>query len=217
LPDTVFCWAPVDDDPLPARRPPAEPGEVVLGSFNNALKLVPRTLDLWARVMQALPKARLLIKAPGLRDPRIEAHFRQALVSRGIDTARFALRGPSGLADMMQEYAEVDIALDPLPYNGGTTTVQALWMGTPVVTRMGENFVGRMGASFLRALGHPEWVAESDDAYVAAVQALAQDPAQLLRLQRGLRAQLQASPLGDIVRYARHFEDRLWHMARHAA
>ncbi len=217
LPDTVFCWAPVDDDPLPRRRPLAEPGEVVLGSFNNGLKLVPRTLDLWARVMQALPNARLLIKAPGLRDPRIEAHFRQALISRGVDAARFELRGPSGLADMMQEYGEVDIALDPLPYNGGTTTVQALWMGTPVVTRIGENFVGRMGASFLRALGHPEWVADSDEAYVAAVQTLAHDPAQLLRLQRGLRQAVQASPLGDIVRYARHFEGLVWQMARHAA
>ena len=213
MPNTVFCWAPVDHDPLPKRPGLGEPGEVVLGSFNNAMKLVPRTLDLWAKVMQALPKARLLIKAPGLRDPRIEAHFRAALIERGIAPERFELRGPTGLVDMMQEYGEVDIALDPTPYNGGTTTAQALWMGTPVITLSGENFVGRMGTSFLTALGHPEWAAQTESQYIDAVVRLAMDTKLLSGLHRSLREQVITSPLGDIRSYTRHFEDLLHRMA----
>jgi predicted O-linked N-acetylglucosamine transferase (SPINDLY family) len=114
---------------------------------------------------------------------------------------------------MMQEYGDVDIALDPSPYNGGTTTLQALWMGVPVLTLEGTNFVSRMGASFMHTLGRPQWVAQGESAFVAAAVSLAAD-VQALRLQRSdLRAAMVASPLCDICNYARHFEAllaRMW-------
>ena len=216
LPGSVFCWAPVDAHPLPAPRPAGAP--LVLGSFNNAMKLGPRTVALWARVLQALPGAQLLLKAPSLKDAAVQARFAALFAARGIGPERLMFRGPVGLDAMMQEYGDLDIALDPTPYNGGTTTLQALWMGVPVVALAGGNFVARMGASFLTTLGRPAWVAADDDAYVAAVCQLAADLPALRQGRAALRASMAASPLCDIASYAGHFQALLQAMwARHCA
>ena len=138
--------------------------------------------------------------------------FTQAFEQRGIAPQRLMFRGPTGLADMMAEYADVDIALDPTPYNGGTTTLQALWMGTPVLTRCGGQFVSRMGASFMQAAGLPEWVAHSDAEFVALAQRMAADRAGLLALRRGLRQRLLARPAWDIDRYVTDLAGLLRHM-----
>lgn len=216
LPGSVFCWAPVDAHPLPAPRPAGEP--LVLGSFNNAMKLGPRTVALWARVLKALPGVQLLLKAPSLKDAQVQARFAALFAAQGIGPERLTFRGPVGLDAMMQEYGDLDIALDPTPYNGGTTTLQALWMGVPVVALAGGNFVARMGASFLTTLGRPAWVAADDDAYVAAVCQLAADLPALRQGRAALRATMAASPLCDIASYAGHFQALLQTMwARHCA
>jgi predicted O-linked N-acetylglucosamine transferase (SPINDLY family) len=211
LPHSVFCWAPVDAYPLPPPRTAAAP--VVFGSFNNAMKLSPKTIALWAQVLRAAPDSRLLLKAPSLRDGEVQAHFAALFAAHGIGAERVMFRGPSGLAHMMQEYGDIDIALDPTPYNGGTTTLQALWMGVPVVTLAGGNFVSRMGASFLRTLGRHDWVAVDEAAYVAIATRLA-NACGAVRASRGqLRTQIAASPLSDIRSYTRHFEtllQRMW-------
>ena len=211
LPASVFCWAPVDDYPLPAPRPPDAP--IVFASFNNAMKLSPQTVALWARVLQAVAGAKLLLKAPSLQDGSVQARFRERFAAHGIGADRLDLRGPSGLAEMMQAYGEVDIALDPTQYNGGTTTFQALWMGVPVITLAGSNFVGRMGASFLSTLGEPVWIAADEPAYVVAAARLASDCANWRPRRHRLRERLAASPLCDIETYVRDFEslyDRMW-------
>ena len=211
LPDSVFCWAPVDEYPLPAPRPLDAP--VVFGSFNNAMKLSPRTIALWARVLQAVPDSLLLLKAPSLRDEAVQARFAALFAEQGIAPGRLLLRGPSELGVMMQEYGDIDIALDPSPYNGGTTTLQALWMGVPVVALAGGNFVARMGASFMHSLGQPDWVALDEAGYVAVAVDLARN-CRALRLNRAqLREQMAASPLCDIKAYVAHFEallQRMW-------
>ena len=211
LPGSVFCWAPVDNYPLPPARPADAP--VVFGSFNNAMKLSPQTIALWSRALKAVPDSRLLLKAPSLRDAAVQARFTDLFAAQGIAPGRLILRGPSGLAEMMQEDGDMDIALDPTPYSGGTTTLQALWMGVPVVALLGGNFVSRMGASFMATLGQPDWVAADDDAYVAAAVALAGDTATLRGQRTQLRTQMAASPLCDITRYVAHFEallQRMW-------
>jgi protein O-GlcNAc transferase len=216
LPGSVFCWAPVDEYPLPPPRPETAP--VVFGSFNNAMKLSPRTIALWARVLQAVPDSTLLLKAPSLKDEAVKQRFAAMFAAHGIAPARLVFRGPSGLAEMMQEYGDIDIALDPTPYNGGTTTLQALWMGVPVVTLSGGNFVGRMGASFLDTLGHPEWVATDEADYVAKAAGLAAQLAELRANRPRLRRQMAASPLCDITSYVAHLEAlyrRMW--AAHCA
>jgi protein O-GlcNAc transferase len=211
MPASVFCWAPVDDYPLPRPRPAA--AAVVFASFNNAMKLSPPTVALWAQVLQAVPGSTLWLKAPSLQDASVQARFRERFAAHGIAADRLELRGPSGLAEMMQEYGAVDIALDPTPYNGGTTTLQALWMGVPVITLAGDNFVGRMGASFLNTLGQADWVAADEAGYVAAAARLANTCSDW-RGQRGhLRERLAASPLCDIATWVGDLEalyERMW-------
>ena len=107
---------------------------------------------------------------------------------------------------MMAEYADIDIALDPVPYNGGTTSLQAMWMGVPVVTQRGHSFVSRMGASFMTAAGLAPWVAEDDDAYVRIAREMSLDRPALLGLKRGLRARLQSLPAWDPVAHSRALE-----------
>ncbi|MBI5439496.1 MAG: hypothetical protein HY936_11245 [Nitrosomonadales bacterium] len=211
LPGSVFCWAPVDEYPLPLPRPADAPP--VFGSFNNAMKLSPRTIALWAEVLKAVPEATLLLKAPSLKDEAVQARFAALFAGHGIPRERLIFRGPSGLADMMQEYGEMDIALDPIPYNGGTTTLQALWMGVPVVTLAGGNFVGRMGASFLNTLGCADWVADSESGYVATAARLAKTCRALRESRPFLRARMAESPLCDIGAYVAHMEalyGRMW-------
>ncbi|MGV0960376.1 MAG: tetratricopeptide repeat protein [Limnohabitans sp.] len=210
LPGAVFCFAPEEDYPFPiydtstARRP------LTFGSFNNVPKLTPRTLKLWARVLQAVPDSRLVLKAPSFCDEAAKQMFGERLIALGVDLSRVEFRGPVGLTDMMAEYADIDIALDPVPYNGGTTSLQALWMGVPVVTQMGAHFVSRMGASFMTAAGLPDWVAKDDDDYVVVAKRMASDRQALLMLKQGMRARLLGKPAWNVVAQTRAIEQALW-------
>ena len=156
-----------------------------------------------------LPAARLLLKAPSFKDAGAVQSFVQRFAAHGIGAQRLEFRGPVGLSDMMAEYADVDIALDPVPYNGGTTSLQAMWMGVPVVTQMGAHFVSRMGASFMTAAGLPEWVAKDDDDYVAIAKKMGSDRKALLSLKKGLRKRLQAKQGWDIKAHTRAIEHAL--------
>lgn len=211
LPHSVFCWAPVDSYPLPPPRPESAP--VIFGSFNNVMKLSPQTIRLWAKVLHAVPDSLLLLKAPALRDDAVQARFLRLWAEQGILAHRLIMRGPSELSAMMQAYGDLDIALDPTPYNGGTTTLQALWMGVPVVTLAGGHFASRMGASFMQSLGEVDWIANDTDSYVAAAVALARNRTVLRGQRPHMRARMAASPLCDIKRYTSDFEsllNRMW-------
>lgn len=199
----VFCY-PDDLHPPPQPRPPRR--EVVFGSFNNIPKLTPATVQLWARVLQAVPQSRLLLKAPSFQDEGTCERYRRQFAERGVDAARLTFRGPTALPQMMNEYADIDIALDPLPFNGGTTTLQALWAATPVVTLAGSGFFQRMGASILTHLGRSEWIAGGPDDYVAIAAALATDRPRLQQIHATLHQQVRTSSLTDTAAYTRALE-----------
>ncbi len=217
LPETVFCYAPEADYPYPTYTDRQAERPLTFGSFNNVPKLTPRTLGLWARVLAAVPGSRLLLKAPSFSDAAAVRAFQGRLGALGVDRSRVEFRGPSGLDDMMAEYADVDIALDPLPYNGGTTSLQAMWMGVPVLTLEGGHFVSRMGASFMGAAGLGDWVAGDEDDYVEIAERMAADRQALLVLKRGLRSRLQQLAAWDPVAHTRALEDAFLAMARGSA
>jgi predicted O-linked N-acetylglucosamine transferase (SPINDLY family) len=212
MPHSVFCFAPEKDCPCPDDSAAQAERPLTLGSFNQAAKLTPRTLTLWAQILKALPQSRLLLKADSFKDPGAVRMLTQRFADEGISPERLEFRGPSALAEMMADYAHVDIALDPTPFNGCSTTLQALWMGVPVVTKAGGQFASRMGASILQAAGLSQWVAESDEDYVRIVIDLARDRAALGALKPGLRQQLLVSPICQIEAYTREFEAALQHM-----
>ena len=216
LPHAVFCYAPETHYPYPDMPGDGMHRPLTFASFNNVPKLTSHTLRLWAQVLAAVPYSRLLLKAPSFADASAVAAFSERLRALDVDLGRVVFRGPTGLTDMMAEYAEVDIALDPVPYNGGTTSLQALWMGVPVVCMRGSHFVSRMGASFMGAAGLIDWVAKDDAAYVQIAQAMAADRRALLELKRGLRSRLQGSPAWDAVAQTRALEDAFAAMARQA-
>ena len=211
LPGSVFCWSPVDDYPLPPPRPADAP--LVLGSFNNIMKLSPSTIALWSALLHDLPEAQLLLKAPSLADASVIERFRALFAEQGIGAERLIFEGPEELGRMMQRYGAIDIALDPTPYNGGTTTLQALWMGVPVITLLGGNFVSRMGASFLSALGHPDWIASDHDQYRATARELASQLPDLRQQRPALRQAMADSGLSDLEAYTNGFQQllrRIW-------
>jgi protein O-GlcNAc transferase len=196
---TYFCYRPPGNSPEPAASPGSS--AITFGCFNNVAKLSDGFLAAAAQVLAAVPEARLVLKTGGLESQRAR------LAHAGLDAARIELRGfePS-TASHLAQYHAVDIALDTFPYNGATTTCEALWMGVPVVTLEGRRHAGRMGASLLHALGLPELVCGDAAQYVATCIALARNRARLDALKLGLRARLQASPLMDETGYTRALE-----------
>jgi protein O-GlcNAc transferase len=214
LPDTRFCYAPPEHAPAPAPPPALERGFVTFGSFNNLLKVTPSVLQLWGRVLDAVPHARLLLKWATLAEPETEARYCHLLGDLGVDLGRVELRGASPHRAMLAEYGDIDIALDPLPYSGGVTSLEALWQGVPLVTLPRSRPVSRQSQAFLTALGRPEWIANHPDDYVRIAADLAFDLARLTDLRRDQRSRMAASPLCDGSRYAHHFEAALRWMWR---
>lgn len=212
LPHSVFCYAPETDYTYPAYGQAHAERPLTFGSFNNVPKLTPHTLRLWAQVLQQVPGSRLLLKAPSFKDLGAVEVFTQRFAALGIPAERLEFRGPVGLTDMMVEYADVDIALDTVPYNGGTTSLQAMWMGVPVVALAGSSFVSRMGASFMGAAGMTDWVASTDAEYVQIAVAKSSDRQALLAIKQGMRERLQACPAWNIDQYTQDFEGALRQM-----
>jgi predicted O-linked N-acetylglucosamine transferase (SPINDLY family) len=161
----------------------------------------------WGRVLERVPGSRLLLKGKGF----IEEAARQSLLARftqlGGDARRVILLAPvDGVADHLAVYGQVDIALDPFPYNGTTTTCEALWMGVPTVTLAGDRHAGRVGASLLTQMSLTDLIASSPDAYVDIAASLAADRDRLSSLRQTLRERMRASSLCDAQRFARKIE-----------
>ena len=161
---------------------------MTFGSFNHLPKITSRTVALWARILSEVSDARLILKTRPFADGETRRRCVGLFAEQGIAPERLTLLGPTPLADLLSTYGKIDVALDSVPYDGGTTSCEALWMGVPLVTLRGENFCQRMGASLLRALGLDGLVAADADAYVATATALARDPNRLAGLRSGMRA-----------------------------
>lgn len=192
-----------DVAPLPALAN----GHVTFGSFNNFSKINPQVLRLWADVLEQVPGSRLLLKCPALTDAGVQARVRADFDALGISAERLELLGHTRTrAEHLALYARVDIALDTFPYNGTTTTCEALWMGVPVVSIEGRHHSGRVGATLLRAAGLADWLAGSPGAFVAIARDRAADTAELARLRGSLRERLQTSRLCDAAAFTRSLE-----------
>ncbi|HEV8014132.1 MAG TPA: tetratricopeptide repeat protein [Stellaceae bacterium] len=217
LPDGFLCYEPRVAN-LPAVSPvPAlsRGGAVTFGSFNNALKLTPATIRCWAAILAALPTARLVLKAGYLADPALRSSLEIQFAALGIAASRVELRAHlTEMGDHFSAYGEIDIALDPLVYNGTTTTCEALWMGVPVISMIGDRHAARVGLDLLSRVGLSELAAADVDAYVALAASLAGDLPRLQRIRQALRERMRRSPLCDATGFARRFEAGLRTMWR---
>jgi protein O-GlcNAc transferase len=207
LPRCFLAYGPPPEAPPVTARPGAAAGHVTFGSFNALTKVNPRTVAIWAAILHAAPNARLVLKNSSLVDAGTQARYRDLFATHGIAGDRLDLVGylPER-GGHLALYNRIDIALDTFPYNGTTTTCEALWMGVPVVSVRGDCHASRVGASLLAAVGLDELVAPSLEAYVALARDLAADPARLAAISRSLRGRLEASPLLDARSLARALE-----------
>jgi predicted O-linked N-acetylglucosamine transferase (SPINDLY family) len=206
LPHGLLCFGAPDEAPPVGPSPCGATGPVTFGSFNNPAKLSASVLALWSRVLAEVPESQLLLRYHVLEDPAACAHLRDRMAAAGIDPARIAFAGRADYREVLGAYGGVDIALDTMPYSGTMTTLEALWMGVPVVTLAGDRMAARQSAAHLTAAGLGELVASDRDGYLAIAAALAGDRDRLSALRAGMRARLQASPLCDAAGFAHDLE-----------
>ncbi len=208
-----LCYSPPDHAPPIREAAPAAP--LTFGSFNSIRKLSPGVVRVWSRVLEQAPESRLLLKARGLSSPFARRNILDQFAARGIAPQRIELADmvPSK-PDHLAWYHRLDIALDTFPYNGTTTTCEALWMGVPVVTLAGSIHAGRVGASLLSAAGMPDLIARSEDDYVSIAAGLARNSSSLAEVRATMRRRLAGSPLMDGPRHAASFYSALRTMWR---
>jgi predicted O-linked N-acetylglucosamine transferase (SPINDLY family) len=203
LPDTYFCFRPERELPPPSPLPALACGQVTFGCFNNLLKVNASVLSAWCELLRRVPHSRLLLYAPA--SPRRDS-IRAFLAREGLDPARVEYVGYTPPAEYFQLYDRIDIALDPFPYTGGTTTCDALWMGVPTVSLVGMAPVCRMGLSVLVNAGFREWAVGTLDEYIHVVTKLAADLPSLAALRGSMRERVARSLLADAPRYTCNVE-----------
>ncbi|CAK0749504.1 protein O-GlcNAc transferase [uncultured Gammaproteobacteria bacterium] len=205
---TVFAYAPMEDAPPVSPLPMTQTEGVMLGCFNNPAKLHAGVLQWWGRLLLRLPNARLLLKYQNAYTDPVLRHFvLDHFASLSVPAHRILFEvGHHSRRDHLAHYARVDIALDPFPYCGATTTFEALWMGVPVIAYPGHNMMSRFSASMLYALKLDQWVADSEETYLAAVEQLASNPVALADWRKHLRDRVRLAPFCDGKRKTRQLE-----------
>jgi predicted O-linked N-acetylglucosamine transferase (SPINDLY family) len=203
LPETYWCYRPVPGCPDVNRLPALASGDVTFGCLNSFCKVTAPTLAAWCRLLASVPQSRIVLHAAGGvgRD-----RVRRFAAEQGVSPERWTFVDALPLEKYLEVYQQIDVALDPFPYGGGTTTCDALWMGVPVVSLAGQTAVGRGGLSILSNLGLPDLVAHDPQQYVQIAADLAGDLPRLAGLRAALRSRMERSPLMDAPRFARNVE-----------
>jgi predicted O-linked N-acetylglucosamine transferase (SPINDLY family) len=208
-----FCYTPPSYAPPLATLPCLYRGHITYGSFNNLAKLTPEVIKIWAEILVATPTSRLILKWKSLGDPDTKSRIQKAFADHGISSKRIDCRGWSGHTQMLTEYNDIDIALDPFPFSGGLTSCDALFMGVPILTLPGALPVSRQTASFMDALGLSDWVTTSQKDYIAKAVAFAANPVFLQSVRQVLRRKMLKSRLCDGKKYAGAIESALYRLA----
>jgi protein O-GlcNAc transferase len=213
LPNCRFCYTPPAVAPTPSWESRKSEG-TCFGSFNNTGKLSPDTVKTWAGLLLKLPDSRLILKWKTLETEELRKLVRDQFGACGIAADRLDLRGFSPHPEMLAQYGDVDLALDPFPFSGGITSLEALWMGVPVITLNGDRPAGRQTAAFLSVLGLEELVAADHAEYIEIAASLARDRGRRQELSTTLRMRMANSPLCDARAFTRDLEKlylEMWH------
>lgn len=205
LPRSLWCYRPPEGRGEAMASPPsARTGAITFGSMNAFTKISDATLAVWGAVLRAVPGSRLLMTS--VPEGSVRRSMLEKFAGHGIDAQRLLLWNRVPVERYVELLGEIDIALDPFPYNGTTTTCETLWTGIPVITLAGDSSVSRSGCALLKSVGLEALVAADESAYVGIAAGLAADPERLAGLRAGLRARMMASPLRDEEGIARDLE-----------
>ena len=207
MPGSFLCYLPDRESPEAGTLPVLAAGHVTFGSFNNFAKVTLDVMELWSRILLGVPNSRLIMKANSLGDKSTSKNVLEIFEQNGIDRDRIELHAMVQSSSLhLDLYNRIDIGLDTFPYNGTTTTCEALWMGVPVITLSGKTHAARVGASLLSNNGLADMIAETQDEYREKAVLLAYDVNRLQVLRKTLRKQMALSPLTDAQRFAAHLE-----------
>jgi len=207
LPDVFCAYAPYENSPEVINHPPFEDnGYITFGCFNNFSKVTDPVLDTWAKILDKVPDSKLMLEILGLEDDATRQDIEKKLERLNIPEDRLILI-PYAKANQYILYNKIDIALDPFPAVGGTTSMDTLWMGVPFITLAGKHFGSRMGVTILENTGMPEYITKSMDEYVTKAVNLAQDREKLRNIRRGLRNRFAKSPVMDQKSFSKNMED----------
>jgi len=215
LPECFSCYKAPAHSPLVEALPALKAGRMTFGSFNMFAKMSSETLQTWSRILKAIPTAKLILKYAGLETESMRQLIHGLFLEQGVESQRVEIAArDTSHAQHMARYNSIDIGLDPFPYNGTTTTLDALWMGVPVITLAGNTHVSRVGVSQMRNLGLPELIASDTNDYVNIAVRLANDLPRLVKLRADLRGRMLASPLMNVPRFTSHLEAAYLEMLR---
>jgi len=207
LPDSFLCYLPEKDSPEVGMLPVLSSGHITFGSFNNFAKVSPEGIELWGRILKTITGSRLLMKAKSFSDRSTRSYVLDMFARKGIPAERIELVSMKrSFKEHLDTYTRIDIGLDTFPYNGTTTTCEALWMGVPIITLAGSTHASRVGMSLLTNIGLPELVASTDEEYVSSAVNLACDLTKLRSLRETLRGRVMHSPLTDTKRFILNLE-----------
>ena len=201
-----WCYYPAFPAPLITPPPVIQKGYITFGSFNNTLKYNSSVFQVWADILKAVPNSRLILKWRTFNDSEFRKSTFKTFEMLGIAQDRIELRGPSFHMHMLEEYGDIDIALDPFPFSGGITSCEALYMGVPVITMPQDRVASRQTYAFLSAIRHPELVADNPNTYQKIAIALAMNPKKLSEYRDQLRMKMLHSSLMDIKNFVRSLE-----------
>ena len=214
MPECFSCFKPPSNAPHVSALPAVARGTITFGSFNNFAKITPEVMRVWIAILARVPGSRLVLKNWCLDNDRMKTFMLEAFARCGATTGQVELWNPNtSNVDHLNCYNSIDIGLDPFPYNGTTTTCDALWMGVPVITLAGLSHVGRVGVSQMSNLGLQELIARDTNHYVDIAVALANDVPRLAALRGAMRVRMSASPLMDAPRLTKNLEaayDNMW-------
>jgi protein O-GlcNAc transferase len=209
LPFDFVCYS------APTRAPEVGPlpfdltGTFTFGSQNQLVKVTDRVVKLWSRILLRVPHSRLLLAGKAFNDSTTQDRYRSLFAAEGIPASRLILKRGTSQEGVLSAYNELDLALDPFPCAGGTTTCEALYMGVPVVSLFGKTFAGRHSAAHLIAAGLPQFVTHNEEEYEDLAVSISKAPDSLRQLRRTLRQLLPNTPLMDGARFADYFEQAL--------
>jgi len=214
MPQTFSCYSAPADAPAVAPLQAKRTGRVTFGSFNNFAKITAEVITVWSNILKRIPTATLFLKYKDLESVPMTQYIHHQFMTRGVLVSQLRIQGDDAShVEHMARYNNIDIALDPFPYNGTTTTLDALWMGVPVITLAGVSHVGRVGVSQMSNLGLQELIAKNKDDYVDIAVTLAGNVEKLSALRAGMRERMLTSPLMNVDRFTRNLEqgyEQMW-------
>ena len=212
LPASRWCASEPEYEVNLSALPALNNGHITFGCFGNYTKLNDAVVSLWVELLSVVPTSKLLLKTKQFRDPQVTEEALVRFTAQGIVKERLVLEAPDSRDKYFSAYNRIDITLDTFPFTGGTTSVDSLWMGVPVITLAGDSLVSRQGVGLLCNTDLSDWVAQDRAEYLTKAVKFANDVDYLAALRQRLRAQVTRSTLFDAPQFARHFEQAMWAM-----